>query len=117
VVSHDLKAPVANLEGLLDILEAGPNIEQEKIISLIEKQVHKIKAFISAILDYSRTGYEKVKQGTVDLNLLMVEIVGNMRRPENFVIEIGNNLPVLLTEEIFVTQIFTNLISNSVKYN
>ncbi len=117
VVSHDLKAPVSNLEGLLNILEEGAYIEREKILALGKRQIQKINAFITGLLDYSRMGYEKVEKEKVDLNSLIADIVRDMRRPDNFVIQIKEILPVLITEVMIITQVFNNLLSNSIKYN
>lgn len=117
VISHDLKAPVANLEGLVEILETVSSADQIKVKSLIAIQIKKIKEFISGILAYSRTGYDKVQKDKIDMNLLISEIFGDLRKPDNFELEIRDKLPILITEKIFVTQIFTNLFSNSIKYN
>jgi signal transduction histidine kinase len=117
VVSHDLKAPVANLQSLLNMLEEGVEIEQEEIKQLLGGQVHKIDLLIKSILNYSRTGHEKVEKKEVDLNLLIAGIVSDLGKPENFEIEIQDNFPIIITEEIFIVQVFDNLLTNSVKYN
>src|SRR5690606_38512428 len=95
----------------------GPQEEQENILKLVEGQVQKIKALITDILEYSRSGYEKVEKQKVDLSLIMSEIVGGLEKPDNFLIDIEDNLPVLITEKVFISQVFNNLISNSIKYN
>lgn len=117
VVSHDLKGPVANLQGLLNLMKKGRLTEQEDIIKLFGGQVNKIDLLIKSILNYSRTGYELVEKKEVDLNLLIADIVNDLKRPESFEIEVQNDFPVFFTEEIFITQIFDNLLTNSIKYN
>lgn len=109
VVSHDLKAPVANLQSLLDMLEGGYQLKHEDIARILGGQVHKIDLLINNILDYSRSGYELMEKQEVDLNKLLKEIVRDLGKPENFYIEIENKLPILITEEIFMIQIFNNL--------
>lgn len=117
VVSHDLKAPVANLQSLLNLLEQGYITDQKEITHLLGGQVRKIDLLIKSILNYSRTGYEKVEKKEVDLNVLIQEIVIDLRRPENFEIKVQPDFPTIVTEEIFISQILNNLLTNSVKYN
>jgi signal transduction histidine kinase len=68
---------------------------------------------INGLLDYARIS-DKTQASQVDLNELVKEIVDSIV-PRHFKIEIGK-LPKLYTEALKLEQVFTNLISNAVKY-
>ena len=53
----------------------------------------------------------------VDLNKLLHELTEGLSRPENFQIHIQPGFPVIYTEEIFIFQVFSNLLLNAIKYN
>nr|WKN37390.1 sensor histidine kinase [Tunicatimonas sp. TK19036] len=116
IVSHDLKSPISNLQGLLRMLEEG-RLQPERGIPMFKGQLDKVEKLISNILSYSRAGHEQVDKTAVDLNQLIHEIIGELQQPENFSIELEHPLPTLLTEEILIYQIFSNLLTNAVKYN
>ena len=58
---------------------------------------------------------EKTAVERIDLNKLIGEIIEDLV-PRNFKVEL-QNLPVICSERLKIEQVFTNLISNSVKYN
>lgn len=117
ILSHDLKAPVQNLKGLVQLLENGHLNDQEKMLSIFKGQLGKMERLIHSVLLYSRAGHEQVDKTKVNLEKLLTEMTQNLVRPQNLVIIIDDGLPVLLTEEILIYQVFSNLLSNAVKYN
>lgn len=117
IVSHDLKSPVMNLKGLLQLIESGKLLEEEKIMSLFKGQLSKMDYLIECILTYSRAGHEQVDSTRVNLNQLVVRLIDGLVKPDSLVVNIEEKLPELFTEEIFLDQIFSNLISNAIKYN
>jgi signal transduction histidine kinase len=117
ILSHDLKSPVHNLKGLVQLIELGRMEDQEKILSIFKGQLGKMENLIESILAYSRAGHEKVNKTSVDLEKLVIDVNQNLVKPEDFQVEIMQDLPVLFTEEILIYQVFSNLLSNAVKYN
>ena len=68
---------------------------------------------INGLLDYARISEKTIKE-EVDVNQLVRELSDTIV-PRHFTIEI-HELPKLYTERIKLEQVFTNLISNAVKY-
>ncbi|WP_017729743.1 ATP-binding protein [Nafulsella turpanensis] len=116
IVSHDLKSPLNNLKGTLKLMEMG-QIDQEKTVVVFKGQLQKMENLIQSVLAYSRAGHEKLEKTTVDVGELLKEMENNIVLPEGFTLEIERNFPVLFTEKIFLYQIFSNLLSNALKYN
>lgn len=117
ILSHDLKSPVQNLQGLAQLIELGQMKDQEKMLHIFKGQLGKMERLIQSVLLYSRAGHEKVDKTKVKLVDLLGEMAQNIFKPDNFLVEIKPDLPVLFTEEILIYQVFTNLLSNAVKYN
>lgn len=117
IVSHDLKGPIRNIKGLAQLMEMGRSKGPEQMAAILKGQVQKMERLIESILSYSRTGYEEMNKQEVNLNKLLEDLVEGLSRPENFQIEIEADFPLLFTEEIFVFQVFSNLLLNAIKYN
>ncbi|AHM62742.1 histidine kinase [Flammeovirgaceae bacterium 311] len=117
IVSHDLKGPIRNLKGLVQLLEMGRAKSLQEMISLFKGQFKKMESLIESILTYSRTGHEEIDKKEVDLNKLLHELSEGLSRPDNFIIEIEPDFPTILTEEIFIFQVYSNLLLNAIKYN
>lgn len=117
VVSHDLKAPVRGIHNVIKWIEEdlGPELspEMKKYLSIIPQRTMRMENLINGLLDYARIS-QKTQASLVDVNELVKEIVDSIV-PRDFTVEIAP-LPKLYTEAIKLEQVFTNLVSNAVKY-
>jgi signal transduction histidine kinase len=120
VVSHDLKAPLRAINNLSewleeDITDTDPDIR--KNLKLMRGRAHRMENLINGILEYSKVGRTEVIPSTFNVKKLLEDIVDSLAPPANTEITLPENAPDLTTEKIFMQQVFTNLISNSLKYN
>ncbi|MCE3278083.1 MAG: histidine kinase [Bacteroidetes bacterium] len=120
VVSHDLKAPLRGITNIIGWIEEDheneitPGVKQN--LELIKGRTNRLENMINGLLEYARVG--KIKKGHVKVNTdLLVRDLLNFLVPKNFMITIVGKLPVLTTEKLHLEQVFSNLISNAVKYN
>lgn len=117
VVSHDLKAPLRGIHNVITWIEedyaAELSPELKKYLTLIPKRTQRMEALINGLLDYARISL-KTPLENVDVNLLVREIAGSLI-PRDFTVHI-DELPSLHTERLKLEQVFSNLISNAVKY-
>src|SRR5665213_622284 len=121
VASHDLKAPlrgIANLSQWIeeDLGESMPPDVVEKM-TLVRGRVQRLEALIDGILQYSRAGRVRSQIETVDVGVLLRDIVELLAPPEETKIEIETSMPVITTERTPLQQVFMNLINNAIKYN
>ncbi|HLO49175.1 MAG TPA: ATP-binding protein [Kamptonema sp.] len=121
VVSHDLKAPlraIANLSSWIeeDLTESMTEDTQHQM-NLLRGRVHRMEALIDALLQYSRVGRIQTALETVDVGILLAEIIDSIAPPETFTVKVEPEMPTLVTERVLLQQVFSNLISNAVKHH
>ncbi len=125
IVSHDLRAPVANILGLCNILNM-PQLtrieDQSTAINGIHKAAGKLDEVIMDLNKILQKRSEIVDlKEEVDLSKVVDEIkhlfVGSQhRKPFEILTHFENGEHYLYTVKIYLTSIFYNLISNSIKY-
>ena len=120
VISHDLKAPLRAINNLAEwIVEDMPEMPEEvnSNFGLLRGRILRMESMINAVLDYSRIGRTKIEKQTTDLKKMLFQIVETIVPNEGFEIYIAENIPEINVARILFQQIFSNLISNAVKYN
>ncbi|KRD08829.1 hypothetical protein ASE21_13320 [Flavobacterium sp. Root901] len=118
VVSHDLKAPLRGIYNVISWIEEDLSNELSPVLknylSIIPKRTQRMEALINGLLDYARIN-RKTPSELVDTNALVHEISQSIV-PRKFKLDFIN-LPEIFTERLKLEQVFSNLISNAVKYS
>lgn len=120
VVSHDLKAPLRAIYNLSEwIVEDMPNMPKEvsNNFDLLRGRVMRMENLINGVLEYSRIGRGQIEKETIDLKLMLNQIIDSIVPAAGFEITVCNDFPVIIAERILLQQVFSNLIGNAVKYN
>jgi signal transduction histidine kinase len=121
IVSHDLKAPLRAISNLSSWIQedAGPILsdESKSNLTMLHGRVIRLESMINGILEYSKVGRTQVAVESVDVYTLVEEVVEMLAPPAHIQVEVNANMPVLETHKIMLVQIFSNLISNAIKYN
>ncbi len=121
IVSHDLKAPLRAIGNLADWIEedGGPTFSPEvrTNFNMIKQRIKRMEDLIQAILDYSKADKRVGDQINVDTRELIRETVEFIGLPEKAIVHIPENMPVMVTDKTRLSQVFSNLIGNGVKYN
>ncbi|MHA3789213.1 ATP-binding protein [Flavobacterium hauense] len=117
VVSHDLKAPIRGIHNVItwieEDLENELSPQLKKYLNIIPQRTQRMESLINGLLDYARVNKETEPE-KIDTNKLVTEITSSIV-PRDFIVE-TDDLPELYGEKLKLEQIFTNLISNAVKY-
>lgn len=120
-VSHDLKAPLKNIEAIITMVEESvDNKDPEGAKSscgILKNQTLRMEKLINGILTYAKEGKQNIVKTQVDMHFLVCEVITTLNVPDKFTIEINPDLPILYTEEVLLNQIFSNLLSNAIKYH
>jgi len=121
VVSHDLKAPLRNIDTLVNwIIEDSKEHIDENCLSslnLILFNVEKMDLLIKGILDYSTIGKVEAEDRIVDFNYIIDEVRRIIHIPENTQVNIVSDLPKVFGNSAKFKQLFQNLIQNAINYN
>ena len=122
VVSHDLKAPLRGIESASRWIEEDmgqdalpPHIRE--FLALMRQRVHRMENLITGILALARVGKVAEANEAVFVRQLLREIVDTVGLPEGMHLELPFFLPTLPTNRTQLQQVFTNLISNAIKYH
>jgi len=117
VVSHDLKAPVRGIYNVIQWIreDMSNQLSQQlnKYLDIISQRTKRMEDLINGLLDYARLR-EKSADEQIDMKVLVSEIAETII-PRTFKFEL-QKMPVLRSERIKLEQVFSNLISNAVKY-
>jgi len=121
-ISHDLKAPIRNLQQLSEIIyeDYADKIDKTGIDYLKMIKAHSIEAIslVDGVLSYSKSLQSLSDQKEVtDINELLLNLIEKLDCPKNISITVAEQLPTIATSKIAIQQIFSNLIGNAVKYN
>jgi PAS domain S-box-containing protein len=121
IVSHDLKAPLRGISNLSqwieeDLKETLPADAQQKI-DLLRSRVHRMEAMIEGLLDYARVERADSTIEPVEVEELLFEVIDSIAPPSTFKIIISPDLPTLNTKRLLLSQVFANLIGNSIKHH
>jgi len=121
IVSHDLKAPLRAIGNLTDwIEEDGGNSFTPEVrtnFNMIKQRIKRMEDLIQAILDYSKADKRVGDQVQVDTKELIKETVDFIGLPGYAKLHIADNMPAMITDKTRLSQVFSNLIGNGVKYN
>ena len=119
--SHDLRAPLRSVLGLLNLIKIETNEDQKSVyVNLAEKSINKLDSFILDLTNFSRNTRLEIKKEKIDFEAVIAESIENLKYMENAdnvksIIEISENEPYL-SDPGRMAILFQNLISNAIKY-
>ncbi|GAA1475702.1 hypothetical protein GCM10009623_01480 [Nocardioides aestuarii] len=118
-VAHDLRNPLAAIEGWTEMLEdeaeAG-ELEPVMVRSFIQQlrlASGRMHSLIADLLDHASSGNRRLELGKVDLVELVTSIAA--ARGAGDLVSVGD-LPWVSADRVLVSQLFENLVGNALKY-
>jgi PAS domain S-box-containing protein len=142
IVSHDLRAPLVNIQGFSHEIEADcktldtmlervpveDSVEQRldqllhhaipESLQYVQTSAEAMNRLVMTLVETARAGTAPNKPERIDMDALMAEIIDNLKIKFDAA-EVSYDvepLPECFADRTQVTQIFTNLLDNAVKY-
>lgn len=119
--SHDLRAPLMNVLGLIDITEMSITDEKPKsYLGMMKSSVQNLDDTIKEILEYSKNARTEIEVEQIDLHALTEQVLAGLQFMEGTDkmekrLHFDMQIP-FYSDNARLTIILNNLISNAVKY-
>lgn len=121
-VSHDLRAPLTSMLGVINISLKKTNEHQTKAhLDMLKKSVNKLDGFIADILHYSRNARLEIKKDKINLKELLDDIwndlkhIGDSNRQVEFKCTVDESV-YINSDKTRLSILLNNLISNAIRY-
>ncbi|MHC1765203.1 MAG: PAS domain S-box protein [Verrucomicrobiia bacterium] len=118
-ITHDLKAPLRAMRGFAEVIqEIGVATEAKPFLHKISAAAERMDHLIADALDYSRSVRQELPLADVDAGALLRGMLDTYPelQPDKARIVVEGRLPVVLANEAGLTQCFSNLLGNAVKF-
>ncbi|GHN02923.1 hybrid sensor histidine kinase/response regulator [Cytophagales bacterium WSM2-2] len=122
-VSHNLRAPLMSVLGLIHLAKAEDNQHSSHFnhyFELMQTSIHKLDETLKEILDYSKNARKEIHFGQVNVKQLIEDAVESLKYLKGFdhielKINVKDNVP-LYSDATRLKVIVSNLLSNAIKY-
>jgi len=124
-VSHDLRTPLATIKAAASSLRAGEvsweSPARAELLAAVEDEADHLNMLVGNLLDMSRieAGALRPRRRWNVLSEIIQSVLGRMQRPVKgyrLIVDVSEDLPLVPVDFVQLDQVFTNLISNSVKF-
>jgi PAS domain S-box-containing protein len=122
-VSHDLRSPLRHIHGFVELLQKSPALQAEessvRYMTVIARAARDMGMLIDDLLAFSRTGRAEMHPRPINVRDLIDQVIGEME-PDNRNRRITwdiRNLPRARGDAGLLRLVWTNLISNALKYS
>ncbi|MET0263396.1 MAG: PAS domain-containing protein [Rariglobus sp.] len=121
-VSHDMRAPLRAMQGYADALiqDYAPQLDEDaqRHLTRIRKNSERLELLVRDILTYSRVAKEDIKLTAIPLQAFLENLLPQLPnlQPPLAHVHYPLPLPTLLAHEAYLSQIFSNLLGNAIKF-
>ena len=126
MMSHDLKTPIARIQGMTDIVANDPtplSPRQREALATLSKSSQELLEFVSSILNLGRIESKELELHlhSRDPNSLLQEVIDKLdyiAKSKNITIKAELEPMFSLKMDVdLIRQVFSNLIENAIKYS
>lgn len=124
-MSHDLRTPLTSIIGYLQMIKSEKQSEGDKkeYIEIVERRTKSLQQLINSFYDLSRIegneykfNYKKVNLSNVlceNIAVFYNDFINNNIEP---IIEVEENIKEIISDDVAISKIFSNLIGNMIKH-
>ena len=118
-ITHDLKKPLTNLKGVIQLLKEGKSEEKkEELLRILDQEINRASELVRELVDFSNPGrYQSERKSILpilekSLKLLETDVKKNRIK---VVKEYPDNLPLIFINENELLEAFINVLLNAVE--
>ncbi len=124
-ITHDLKGPLGRIHSYCDLIKENVNKDSEPNLKLLkysdniqEDSSHCI-AFLNSLFSYAERGRSEAEMSSINLGNIIERSIRNLELQvtESKADIVIKDLPEVYGDGMALTQLFQNLISNSIKHS
>lgn len=120
--SHDLRAPLSSVLGLVEIARLEPTINgKDECLTMINSSIKKLDGFINDIIDFSRNQRVELQFDKVDIEQEAKEVLDDLKfldKEDKIKVSVNSHESShIITDGRRLRVILKNLISNSIRYH
>ena len=119
VVSHDLRTPLTTIAGFVELLEldhaAELGDEGREIIQILKRNTHRMGQVIDALLELARTKGPPEHVAPLEPREVVSEVLEQISGDVDAEIVV-EDLPTVAVDRTHLSQVFQNLLTNSLRY-
>ncbi len=124
MVSHDLKAPIFTIKGMMNLIEqdcaAIIDDDLKEPLEHIARANRRLESLVHGVLEYSKISKSEALSTPVDLGRVLDEVLTDFAphlTSLDATVTKEERLPTILGDSVQTYQIFSNLIGNAIKYS
>lgn len=118
--SHDLRAPLTSMLGLIMIAQKSKSPEEiDEILDRLKTRVHQLDIFIHEIIDISRNSRLEIEKKNINVQRLIQEVAEQLQYLKTESTDLQLNIDpdlVISTDVSRLKVIVSNLLGNALKY-
>jgi two-component system sensor histidine kinase KdpD len=124
-VSHELRTPLATIKAAISSLRSGEvnwdSHAREDLLAAVDEEADHLNRLVGNLLDMSRIEAGALKPQR-QWNILADILAGTIKRMRHSIethhleVDVSDDLPLVPVDHMQIDQVFSNLISNGLKY-
>ncbi len=119
--SHDLRGPLASIQGILNIMKTADSMEMiTNTIYYLEQSTNSLDRALNHLLQIFKIKDGELKLAKIEVNDFFFNICHHFRELEgyeNIVFKFhANNLKTIVADRFLIKTVITNVLENSIKY-
>ena len=116
--AHDLNAPLARIIMVMSAIETDNLTDEQKMfLDAIASTSKNMRLLLQDLLTFSRLGTGQLEKARVDMQAIAREVCATEQPPNFSGAIIINDLPPATGNASAIRQLYTNLVSNAIKYS
>lgn len=120
-VSHDLRAPLRSVHGYLNIIneEYLDKFDEEgrRILTIVTRSAKHMGQLIDDLLEFSRLGRKDLSRKEIAMEEMVKTVCEEQKYQDGNTTFVIHQIPAAKGDHAMIRQVWTNLISNAVKYS